>query len=102
MPLFLSSSSCISPKQAESDASSSEMSDDALRKLVSRLAEVGGDLGGEESDAAGQVNMHLKTAVWVCASQLRVCVGSSLLEGSELSVLLPFIAAGFVAYGRQQ
>ncbi|CAN0486177.1 unnamed protein product, partial [Ectocarpus sp. 12 AP-2014] len=39
---------------AESDGSSSEMSDDALQKLVSRLVEVGGELGGEGVDTTAE------------------------------------------------
>lgn len=38
--------------QAESDASS-EMSDNALHKLVSRLVEAEGDLGGDEAGKVG-------------------------------------------------
>ncbi|CAB1118118.1 unnamed protein product [Ectocarpus sp. CCAP 1310/34] len=39
---------------AELDGSSSEMSDDALQKLVSRLVEVGGELGGEDVDTTAE------------------------------------------------
>lgn len=39
-------------QQAESDASS-EMSDNALHKLVSRLVEAGGDLGEDEAENVG-------------------------------------------------
>lgn len=56
LPPFVSSLSLslslVMPAQSDSDVSSSEMSDDALHKLVSRLVEVG------EAEGRGQVGCN--------------------------------------------
>lgn len=61
LSLFVSSFVCVCHSfQAESDASSSEMSDDALQRLVSRLVEVGGV--GDDADTTSEFQVNPKFA----------------------------------------